>query len=194
MTTAAGGGADEKRLFDHVALWCHHHDAYVWTAWVWTAVIVNFATSGTPGFSWLSLVPWIPWTGVMLAMVGGRLHVDKFFDCAFCHERQPLDAPAQAERYRQTLINVHNKRRLIIIGVLVFLALIGLPLILTRLLGPGFGSVGLLPMWIMMLHLGWSGRKHGQLQPWCPICRRRDEDDDPIDVPAPTPPGARVEA
>lgn len=194
MTTAAGGASAEKTLFERVALWAHHHDGYIWTAYVWSGVFVGVATSASPVWSPLTLIPWLPWAFIPVSWIGDRLHMRKFWDCSFCHERQPLDAPAQGEHYRQTLINRHNMRRWLIMGVLALLATLAVPIVGVPLLGKVAGAFALVPIWAMLLYVSWATRKHDQLQPWCPICRRRDEGDDPIDIPAPTPPGARVEA
>lgn len=196
VTTAAAGGASaEKTLFERLAIWCHHNEAYVWTAYFGTMVITGLTPSQASMYWVLFAIQHVFWAGIPMSWVGDRLHMRKFWDCDFCKERMPLNAPEQGERYSQALINRHNGRRTLVL----FLAAISVPIFMTfvlkPLLGP-FTAFGIVPLWALMMYFGWLDRKHDQLQPWCPICRRRgdDGDDHPVVVPEPTPPSAKVDA
>lgn len=192
--TTAAGGERRKTWFDQLCLACHHYDAWLWTAYVWTAILGNLMISPDAeglGF-WVRSIPLLFIFAVALGILGRQKHYT-FWDCERCNSVE-IDAPAQAERHRKRLISYHDKWWIIALGVLALAVQIGMPFLLVPLLGKQYGSFALIPLWLFVLYTGWTGRLHNTLQPWCPICRRRDEGDDPIDVPAPTPPGARIEA
>lgn len=122
-------------------------------------------------------------------ILGWPVHWRRFY-CEHCTSRFPVDAPVRAEKHRDALVRIHGsfwtRVVLLTMGWIVGTAVLSLWLPLAAYLTP--------LAWLVWGAKALAHRRHMLLQPWCPICRRRDEDDDPIVIPVPTPPSAKVDS
>lgn len=135
---------------------------------------------------------------IMVLAKVGDVHHERLWPCDRCAARFPLNAPALAERRRAILQRYHNKwLAAAVLGPMLMVLFAG-PWVLRWTLGAegvrSYSSLWLIPMWPILAYFAWERHVHRKLQPWCPWCRRRDEDDDPIVIPEPTPPSAQVDA
>lgn len=173
--------------FGAFVAWLSHFEPWLIATLGVVSLYIGF--SATPG-SYQSWFPTLFGVVVGLSMIGGYVH-DRRWPCERCTERFPLDAPAEAARKRWALQFMHRsmKRTLLEIGI-AYAIMVGTPF----LLGIPLGYIGAIPWYILWVTASYARWQHNKLQPWCPWYRRRDEDDDPIVIPEPTPPSAKVDA
>ena len=103
--------------------------------------------------------------------------------CEHCMASMPLNATAQASRYRTRFDVAHlGQRRGLIIGYLALL--IGSNFI------PGLvGEIIWTLMQLTMVSLVLSYSTHRRLQPWCPYCSGGGGEHEDVDAPEPLPQG-----
>lgn len=190
MTTAAGGKRPLRRVGQFLA-WMSHFEVATLVAMV-PAIVIGAAVSNDSVWSWLSVGVLV---FVLAATVGNVFH-DMTWPCDFCYERFPLDAPGVAEKRRKELLRAHSRRLAINFGLVALGVGIAGPIVLKLLGVPGLLSAvcTTAPVYGWWAYMAFVRRTHRKFQPWCPICRGRDEGDDPIIIPVPTPPSAKIDA
>lgn len=124
------------------------------------------------------MVPVMVMAVVLISWLMMRQHDRRL--CEHCMASMPLDATAQAARYRSRFDVAHlGSSRSVVIG---YLALLIGSAFVPGLAGEIFWTV----MQLSMVYLVLSYSTHRRLQPWCPYCRGGGEDDK-VDTPEPLP-------
>lgn len=196
MTSAAAAGREPNRVVKWLA-WLSHYDLHAIVGVIPIALIALVLPVNSSVQAWIVALPVL----VMMFAISGRGFHEMIWPCDHCSARFPLNAPEQAQRRQATLRRYHKVRQtLIILGIALAVAIGGPRLLVSAVFNGDKAATDpwtiLLPLSVypVLAYYAWERHVHDRLQPWCPWCRRRDEDDDPIVVPEPTPPSARVDA
>lgn len=180
--------AQLNHLFDRWGIW-----AFMLIAAAHTITIATLPELEGP-------LQWVMWPLIILYPVGifklGLKHEP--ITCATCWDLFPVNPGERAaRRSRPWFAAVHTViwlsdrlRRLpfldgpsasIIAAITILVAVVGLARIVID--PPWISLVGFLYV-VLIVH---SGRRHAQLQPWCPWCRRGGEGEDETEAPDPQP-------
>lgn len=169
---------------------------------LWAFVLVGTAHTITIGITPELEGPlnWVMWPFVIAYGFGlfflGRQHEP--VTCASCWDRFPINPEEQAARRARPWLAVTHLTMWLAdrLRRLPFLDAFNAALLASMLLLMTVVSVARIvvqPPWISMVSLFYvvffvhSLRRHAQLQPWCPWCRRGDDGDEETEEPEPEP-------
>ncbi len=165
------------------ALWMGHHGTPF--TWAGIALLTAYTLSPTRPLA-LSIVTAVAVAGWLAAAAASLYHQRRL--CARCMAAMPLDPQAAVAQWRPVLWWWHRHP----VNLALVAAALGWVCYNLQAGVPAGGArAALAASWILVAALGWIGRRHGALQPWCPWCRDDEGDGDPAPEPDPTTPAAR---